>query len=592
MKKLLAVFLFFLCCFASAAAEEALPRDEYRIAKEFGFPGSSITEQPHEQPHWQTGDRKVFSILYPATAQVSVREAEAIYVGENIVFWADLYTMSEMTEGFTAELKHFDTEVIPLLRQLFGHEPSPGCDNDPLIHAVFSDRIGTGYLGYFSFQNQIDPAIDPNSNGMDIFFLNPILFSDDGKGMTKTLAHEFQHMIHNAADSNEDLFVDEGISCVAELFGSDTFGPANVRSYLNDTGISLINWPDSEGNNAYYGVSFLYMLYIYDRVGGDILQRIISEPLNGLDGIDHVLSGSGLTADGLFAEFASALLLNLLGISDEPYHWNSYVLPVETSFRDITELPCETFSEKHEVSQYGIDYYHLDCSEGKYRITFSGADSVRKTGLEIPGEGKAYVSGAVNNSESSLTLDLDLSRISAPVTFSWNMDIDIERGYDFLYMLLFDRDDESGTVLCPTGCSEAAPYGCAFTGRSAGADSHEIDLSEWAGETVRLKFVYLTDTAIINDGVLLSGFKVNGADEMIRIGEPVGFSEYQPVIPQRWLLTDLSDPKEPVIAFSDDGPDFSFICDSGEDGCYYGISAITREARTRAVYDIQAERTE
>ena len=67
---------------------------------------------------------------------------------------------------------------------------------------------------------------------------NVYLWEDD---IQATLAHEFQHMIHWYTDMNEDTWLNEGFSMLAELInGYDQLSFDDA--YINHTDLQLTDW--------------------------------------------------------------------------------------------------------------------------------------------------------------------------------------------------------------------------------------------------------------------------------------------------------------------------------------------------------------
>ena len=129
--------------------------------------------------------------------------ARVFLVTENAVFWCDQAYSEAVSQNVINGLRQFEGEMVPLLRDTFGSEASPGIDNDPRFHVLFTARIGDGYNGYFSAEDSADPRLRPNSNGMELVFLHTKLINQGFTAVIDTLSHEFQHMIHYAYDPNE-----------------------------------------------------------------------------------------------------------------------------------------------------------------------------------------------------------------------------------------------------------------------------------------------------------------------------------------------------------------------------------------------------
>lgn len=90
-----------------------------------------------------------------------------------------------------------------------------------------------------------------------------------------TVAHEFQHLIHNDVDGNEDSFIDEGMADLAEqfLYGSITTG-SHIGEALYYHRDSLTDW---DGELYDYGNTLLWQDYLWENAGGDVLGTPVAD---------------------------------------------------------------------------------------------------------------------------------------------------------------------------------------------------------------------------------------------------------------------------------------------------------------------------
>ena len=111
----------------------------------------------------------------------------------------------------------FENKIYPTDRKFFGSEWTPGIDNDPHIYILFARNLGSSIAGYFSSVDELHPLANEFSNANEGFFLNADNQASMDEGTYSTLAHEFQHMIHWYRDRNEETWMNEGFSVLAEL---------------------------------------------------------------------------------------------------------------------------------------------------------------------------------------------------------------------------------------------------------------------------------------------------------------------------------------------------------------------------------------
>ncbi len=581
------------------AFSDPRPNDSIETALTFGDISTAPFPNLTPPPDWKIGMEREFNVLDVTTGIMNICTARIFQITDNIVFWLDAREQVMPSDEISDRLFRFDAQTLPMLRKTFGEEATPGIDNDPRFHVVFTSRISEAYNGYFSAEDSADPRIRKNSNGMEILYLNTALLNRGADAVINTLTHEFQHMIHHSHDANEMSFINEGLSGLAEYLALGSIKDSFIRTYLNDTGRSLIWWPESSTTAPYYGSSFLFCMYLYDRFGAELIYELVNVPGNGLNGLDQALQRCGVpyNANEIFQQWTAALLARLLQTPVREWGYQTFPFPQDGIYRDIKTLSCG-ISELHETAQYGIRIYKSNCGM-PCRITVEGNAKSSVTPLEIPDGEYAWWSGAVSNSMALLTRSFDLRDSSDPV-FEYDANFAIEDGYDYYYLLLTDEQGKV-TRLLPSTATDTNPagqnLGGGSSGRSAGTVHEAIDLMPWAREQIRLTFIYLTDTAGLGDGLLLDNFRIKTityqddaeSDDGGWLAE--GFSRIQTAVPQRFSLVVLHPQSDGTsiaeFAFFDGGEPFSLDCPEGN--CTFAVSPVNRDIRSRAAFSVSLE---
>lgn len=228
-------------------------------------------------------------------------------VGEHCyIFVEDAMWDSTITQAGVDSVKiAFDSKtpansnkgIYQMDTETFGNPPD--VDNDPKIIILILDIIdgydGTGgyVAGYFHSHNEL-PASILGSNKAEIYYLDAdpanLLSSSGLQNGISTTAHEFQHMIHYNYDQNEETFVNEGLSMIAEVVCG--FNMREQTSYANETNIYLFEWrgDDNVAVLSDYSRAALFTLYIKEQIGGDILKQIVQNTSNGIYGYNSALS--------------------------------------------------------------------------------------------------------------------------------------------------------------------------------------------------------------------------------------------------------------------------------------------------------------
>ena len=128
------------------------------------------------------------------------------------------------------------------------------------------------------------------------------------------IAHELQHLLHNALDPYENLYIDEGNADVAIYlcFGADSTLTGHVNGWTQNSGLSVRWWNQ---RNADYGAGFMLMMYLVDHLGGGpAMRQLVQDGATGGSGITNLATAPangqaglvGTTMDQVFANFSVA----------------------------------------------------------------------------------------------------------------------------------------------------------------------------------------------------------------------------------------------------------------------------------------------
>jgi hypothetical protein len=479
------------------------------------------------------------------------------YVTDHVYFWAENgadYNQTDMKNLFDT----FESKIYPTDREFFGSEWTPGVDGDVHLYVLYASGIGSSVAGYFSSMDEYPPAIAEHSNAHEMFVINTS--QDLGDPYTySTLAHEFQHMIHMYQDENESELLDEGFSELASfLNGYDTGG--FDWYYASQTDMNLTDWLPSTGENGpHYGANFLFTNYFLNRFGEEATKKLVHDQLNGLESVDEVLvqldvtdplTNAPITGDDFFQDWSIANFIQDDSVGDGRYSYPNYSNAPRASETE-TISTCPLSASTRTVNQYGVDYIRITC-QGTYTLHFSGATS---TGLlpANPYSGVyAFWSNKGNKSDMTLTREFDFTGVSAPINISYWTWYDIEEDWDYLYVEASTDGEHWQILTTPSGTSYnplGMSYGFAYTGQSNNWKQEEVDLSQFAGQKVSLRFEYVTDMAVNGEGLLLDDISVPvvgySTDFETDNGgwEAAGFARVQNILPQTFrvaLITNSS----------------------------------------------------
>ncbi len=197
----------------------------------------------------------------------------------------------------------WESTIFPTVTTYFGTPPD--IDNNCQIELVFIAVDGGGGVGgYFS------PGL---SSVRESVFIDV----DDLSWRNTILAHEFEHLLHNARDPYEYLWIDEGAADMAAYlcFGVTSTLTGHANAWSQDSSLSVRWW---NGRIADYGAGFMFMMYLADKLGGGIaIQRLVADTTTGGASIENLAQnpepGStpiGTTMSEIFANFSIAVALD------------------------------------------------------------------------------------------------------------------------------------------------------------------------------------------------------------------------------------------------------------------------------------------
>ena len=112
----------------------------------------------------------------------------------------------------------------------------------------------------------------------------------------------------------------------------------------------------------------------------------------------------------------------------------------------------------------------------------------------------------------SLERTFDLSQVSGSARLEFRAWYDLEEDYDYVFISA-STDGENWQILnsrtCTTNNPSGNSYGCGWNGSSQGWIPESVDLSQFAGSVVKVRFDYVTDAAVNGNGMALDDFRMD-----------------------------------------------------------------------------------
>ena len=552
---------------------------------------------------YQVGDKEKFWILNSDTVEHTQIDATLLYITPHTYFWAQ--DGADVNESDMKTLMDtFENKIYPTDREFFGSEWMPGVDGDEHIYVIYAGGLGKNIAGYFNSTDSFNPVIKEYSNGHEtyVFSTKQDLAADFTYSV---LAHEFVHMIQFPSDRNDSTWLTEGFADVGAFING--YGNGNHDwLYIQNPDLQLTDWFDESGSNAvHYGQAFLYLAYFLDRFGEEATKALNNNPENDIASVDDTLAelnitdpqtGQLITADDVFMDWAAALYLKDETVGDGRYTFHNY--PDGPQYTPAETISNCTQSFESSVNQYGIDYYTINCA-GDHTLHFTGSTIVGVLPVDANSGKYAFWSNNGDESDMTLTREFDFTNVNSPINLSYWIWHDIEEDWDYLY-LEASTDDQTWEVLTtPSGTANdpvGNSYGWGYTGQTGDWKLEEVDLSQFAGQKVQIRFEYVTDAAVNGEGFLLDDVRLDAINYQSDFEaddggwEAAGFVRVENVLPQTYRLALIIKGDTTTVTQiplnADQTVDIPLSLKSGEEAILI-VTGTTRFTRQPAAYQIE-----
>ncbi len=510
----------------------------------------------------QAGEQDSFWVTNVNSNENFQVDATLQYVTPHVYFWVENGVNYDEGE-LKALADAFEQKIYPTDREFFGSEWSPGIDGDVHVYILYARGLGMSIAGYFSSADEVPPQAHEYSNAHEMFLFNADN-TDLGEDFTYgVLAHEFQHMIHWYQDRNETSYINEGFSEVAAFLNGYDVGGFDWL-YTSNPDLQLNDWPnDQNATSPHYGAGFLYLTYFLDRFGEDATKALVKDPENGLDSVDNVLkqinateelTGQPINADDLYMDWVVTNYLLNGNVGDGRYTYHNYAgAPQAAPTESVNECPAGAVGRS--VKQYGVDYIKINCP-GDYTLRFEGSTLARLLPEDPYSGSYAFWSNKGDSSDMTLTHEFDFTNVSSPINFSFRTWYDLEEDYDYLYFEVSEDGEHWEIVTTPSGTDKnpsGNSYGWGYNGVTSGWIQEQIDLSEYAGKDIFVRFEYVTDAAVNGEGMLIDDVSVDAIDYSTDFESDDGgwtsdgFVRVQNVLPQTFRLALIKEGSNPTV---------------------------------------------
>ncbi|MFH0852530.1 MAG: hypothetical protein V1845_02925 [bacterium] len=359
----------------------------------------------------QIGEQASFFVdsSYDAFSRATLK-ATLIIEGEHAYFyvendWWNGLADPNVAKAAIQDLKNeFDVNVYPKMTKVYGSLWEPGIDNDPKITILIS-RMREGAGGYFNSADEYARNLAANSNEHEMLYLNSLYFN-----ITRAksfLAHEFQHLItfyqkERLYNKTEDLWLNEARSEYAptllgyddSLIGSNL--EKRIIDFLRNPSDSLTEWTNLTVD---YGSANLFIQYLVNHYGEQVLGEIMRSPDVGIASIDDALTNlnTGVSFADVFHNWMVANNLNNCGL-DQRYCYGSNILDQiliwPTMIQTVPSLGGSEVSFSDSVKDWSGRWYELvkgNSNYDKLKIDFQSGGNFTVIYISKNADGSAQI---------------------------------------------------------------------------------------------------------------------------------------------------------------------------------------------------------
>ncbi len=575
-------------------------------------PPEPILPAPPDRDLQDLGKRLVPGYAEPKTDLAS----DPLILGQQIDFWVSRDGGSVLVSGVVSYISDnaywvfengyepdpddiaevagkFESDVWPSVTGVFGLPLTPGIDGDDRM-VVYTSVLRTGVAGYFSAADSYPKEIRPHSNQREALYMSANRVNLTSTEYLSVIAHELQHATHFATDSSEDSWINEGLSEIsAEIAG---FARSAASSFVRAPATSLTAWAqDITVSAANYGAANLFFAFLASHYGGnDMLAAIAANQEDGIASIDSSLAQQGydVTADDVYADW---LIANYLSTNEGPYGYDEHSVP---PVRNIYKRAPDTLSGS--VKSYGANYIVTSSGSGMMTVGFQGEPETALLN-DAPFSGETcWWANHGDSIDSTLTRSVDLRSVDEATLKYW-VNYEIEEFWDYAYVMVSTNNGSTWDILDTNRAINYNPngnaYGAGLTGTSLGWVQDFVDISEYAGQEVLLRFEYLTDDAVFSKGACFDDFEIpeiGWFDDTSSAGDWIsnGFAQVEETIPTQYLVQvihekDAGDPVVYQMPIDINATGQLTIQGVGDDDLVVAvISAVTRNSTTPTDYTL------
>ncbi len=342
-----------------------------------------------------------------------------------------------------------------------------------------------------------------------------------------TTAHEYEHAIHYDHDPDEASWVDEGMADLSGFFAGYGHAEDHLAYYMVYHRTSLTNWGNALED---YGESYLFQLYLNENFGGPaFIKALVDEPANGIEGIENQLAAFSYTTsfDDIYRDWTLANYLDdvtLPGDSGAQLGYDNLDIPSNDTWGYSIQWSIKNYYGSDNQGDLPLDRYWGGYKSGTVQYPIGSIGPYTPMYLTYRGIQPELMSNFRGDNTAGITpysgsyelyggraaLLFNKCTMALPVTLGADAELsfwtwyEIEDLWDFGFVQIstdagstwaslensdttFDHD--------PSAHPDVVANLPGFTGSSEGWVQETFDLTAYDGQSVLVRFLYVTDWA-------------------------------------------------------------------------------------------------
>ena len=326
-----------------------------------------------------------------------------LYVDQELWHNLDYGKQSAIRRALSDLANEFENKIYPTLTDTFGSEWNPGIDKDERVTVLFHP-MKNGFGGYFNSGDEYLTIQVPDSNQREMVYLNSeYINSNNEKAL---LAHEFIHLItFNQKERENNVFEDIWLNEARAEYSSALLGYSDlsignifrkrVEDFIEYPNDALCEWSNNEDD---YGIINLFIYYLVDHYGIEILTDSLHSEKIGIESINYALEKNGFEKNfsDVFTDWAIAILLNDCNFSEEYCYQYEHLknMQIAPSLNFLAANGNSSLTISSSLNSWEGSWYKFVGGKGDLELKFAGS---RQNIYMIP-----YLT---RNSSGNLSLD-------------------------------------------------------------------------------------------------------------------------------------------------------------------------------------------